>query len=221
MSLWSTTGVFKKSVTNTKNGMFVQTSQWPRAGDICCVCFAIRVRFIVIRPHLNVMMTTRDSVWAGVIMSFTARFVACPFWSSIGALHDNIVVTLESVPLPRIATVADCSGIHLHFTGNILRVYLSLYVVPSNRITDRIWTASNQIWTNNSPLCATSWITPWVQMNSFVALFMKGELRLLLQHFHWGSNNHHVFNLAHCYIREKWSDAVEPWWGWFQLEPYR
>lgn len=84
-------GIFEMLLTNIRNGLFGLQVYLCRSvrgvdTDVC-------IPFTVIESHLEVTMTSDDSISARVQMSFGTRIVACSFYTSMRATLDNIMST--------------------------------------------------------------------------------------------------------------------------------
>lgn len=139
MVLWTIMGFLEKFVTNIQNGVFVQASCVIRTDSICFVCLAVCILFIVIWTDFDATASTGNAVSAGIVMSLAHGIVACSFCSNIGALRKNFVVTSTSVHLPSLQPSAECSGLILFGIINILRMNLSIYVIPNETFTAMFW----------------------------------------------------------------------------------
>lgn len=128
--LWSAMASFEKFVTNIRKWTFLWASCVPRMCSFPCMGLGVCICSIVIRPHIDGTTTADDSSSVMRAMSFAAWIVVCSFCSLVGPLHDNIFITLATVPPPSIVTGAKCSSSILRSMGNISRMCLSIYIIP-------------------------------------------------------------------------------------------
>lgn len=89
---------------------------------------------MVIRPCF-VVKTTGESGSGGRVMNFATQIFACSIRSTIGASHDNSVVTLAPVPLSNLETGSESSGKIRHFIWSILRMHLFVSIHISKLYT--------------------------------------------------------------------------------------
>lgn len=97
------------------------------------------------------------------------------------------MIMLSVMPLSRIASKAKCWSTILRFMGNIPRIYLSTYVVPSKAFSARLWTAPEQLKACPPYMCATGGISAVISIISFLMVFKFDDstrsIRLFLQDF--------------------------------------
>lgn len=181
-----TTRFSKKFFSNIWSGTFGQTLYMPRSGSNRCVVFAVCVSSKGIRPHFGVTTTTGDSVLALLVISFPTQVVACLFCSSKAASGYKNLFMLASGALLNIETDAECWETLLGSMANIFLIHFSVYIVPSNTFTAKIWTILNQMQTCRSHICMARGATSWILITLFVAILNFGDSKRLVRHFHWG-----------------------------------
>lgn len=86
-------GVLETFLTDIRNGIFVWGTYIRRAGSICCGDLPFFIISIVMKPLLDSMKTTRDSVSSNAAMSCAIQKVTCCFYSSIGSSCNNVDFT--------------------------------------------------------------------------------------------------------------------------------